>query len=117
MSDNTFAPNVAPASIDNNVMVDLAITQITSADIETSINALKQLERTLNMSGPNALIPHVNDIVSAITLQIRVAYSSADLERQRVPSVQASRQCAGAGVHRAEAVQGFIQEPVAPMLL
>ncbi|KAJ1562829.1 Microtubule-associated protein, microtubule dynamics during spindle orientation [Nowakowskiella sp. JEL0078] len=78
-NDPNLQPKHAPpAPRERDLMMDITITQLTSGDAYTSINALKQLERTLS-STPETLLPHLNEIVSAITLQIRIAYTSADL--------------------------------------
>ncbi|KAJ3121227.1 Cytoskeleton associated protein 5 [Nowakowskiella sp. JEL0407] len=64
---------------ERNLMMDITITQLTSGDAYTSINALKQLERTIQQNGPESIIPHINDIITAITLQVRIAFSSTEM--------------------------------------
>ncbi|KAG0277377.1 Microtubule-associated protein, microtubule dynamics during spindle orientation [Linnemannia exigua] len=50
---------------------------ITSDDPSQSIDALKQLEKALH--GPlDPIIPHINDLVNAHTLQIRLAYTGLE---------------------------------------
>lgn len=57
--------------------MDYLVTQITSDDASQSIDALKQLEKALH--GPlDAIIPHINDLVNAHTLQIRLAYTGLE---------------------------------------
>ncbi|OZJ04855.1 hypothetical protein BZG36_02598 [Bifiguratus adelaidae] len=57
--------------------MDMIIVQITSGDANESADALKQLDRMLNDNFQSVLL-HVNDIVNAITLQTRFAYTSLD---------------------------------------
>ncbi|KAJ1559763.1 Microtubule-associated protein, microtubule dynamics during spindle orientation, partial [Cladochytrium tenue] len=67
-----------------SLLLDFVVTQITSGEVDQSIDALKQLERYL-VSGGNSpgfmpdpvLLEHLDDAVSAITLQIRIAFTSA----------------------------------------
>lgn len=57
--------------------MDYLVTQITSDDASQSIDALKQLEKALH--GPlDPIIPHINDLVNAHTLQIRLAYTGLE---------------------------------------
>ncbi|KAF9133583.1 Microtubule-associated protein, microtubule dynamics during spindle orientation [Mortierella sp. 14UC] len=58
-------------------VMDYLVTQITSDDASQSIDALKQLEKALH--GPlDPIIPHINDLVNAHTLQIRLAYTGLE---------------------------------------
>lgn len=57
--------------------MDYLVTQITSDDASQSIDALKQLEKALH--GPlDPIVPHINDLVNAHTLQIRLAYTGLE---------------------------------------
>ncbi|KAF9924030.1 Microtubule-associated protein, microtubule dynamics during spindle orientation [Linnemannia zychae] len=57
--------------------MDYLVTQITSDDASQSIDALKQLEKALH--GPvDPIIPHINELVNAHTLQIRLAYTGLE---------------------------------------
>ncbi|RUP25535.1 hypothetical protein BC936DRAFT_138829, partial [Jimgerdemannia flammicorona] len=58
-------------------MMDYIVTQITSGDAYQSIDALKQLDKLLNTSS-DIVLPHVDPLVSAITLQVRLAYTALD---------------------------------------
>ncbi|KAJ3102735.1 Cytoskeleton associated protein 5 [Physocladia obscura] len=70
-----------------NLMIDYLVTQITAGDAYQSIDALKQLEKII--TGPiDHIIPHIDEIISAVTLQIRIAFSAADLS-----SVGTTRLC------------------------
>ncbi|KAG0261640.1 Microtubule-associated protein, microtubule dynamics during spindle orientation [Mortierella polycephala] len=58
-------------------VMDYIVTQITSDDPLQSIDALKQLEKALH--GPvDVIIPHINELVNAHTLQIRLAYTGLE---------------------------------------
>ncbi|KAI8849851.1 armadillo-type protein [Chytridium lagenaria] len=70
--------STAPAvPMDRNSM-DIIVTQITAGDAYQSIDALKNLERLLTTS-VDVVAPHLDEIISAITLQIRIAFTAADL--------------------------------------
>ncbi|KAG0332620.1 Microtubule-associated protein, microtubule dynamics during spindle orientation [Podila horticola] len=57
--------------------MDFLVTQITSDDAHQSIEAIKQLEKALR--GPvDVIIPHINELVNAHTLQIRLAYTGLE---------------------------------------
>ncbi|RUS19776.1 armadillo-type protein [Endogone sp. FLAS-F59071] len=58
-------------------MMDYIVTQITSGDAYQSIDALKQLDKYLN-SVPDIVLPHVDSLVNAMTLQVRLAYTALD---------------------------------------
>ncbi|KAI8616669.1 armadillo-type protein [Chytriomyces sp. MP71] len=62
----------------DSLMIDYLVTQITAIDAYQSIDALKQLEK-LVIGPPESIIPYIDQIISAVTLQIRLAFSSADL--------------------------------------
>jgi cytoskeleton-associated protein 5 len=53
------------------------ITQITSGDPHPSIDALKKLDKILSTQ-PDMVIPDVDPLVNAITLQVRLAFSALD---------------------------------------
>ncbi|KAJ3202313.1 Microtubule-associated protein, microtubule dynamics during spindle orientation, partial [Dinochytrium kinnereticum] len=72
---NSAAPPASKA--DSNVM-DIIVTQITAGDAYQSIDALKQLEKVLT-SSMAIVLPHLDEVISAITLQIRIAFTAADL--------------------------------------
>ena len=59
-------------------MMEFIINQVTSSDSEVSINALKHLEKTL-VDVPSSFNSCLNDIVSAITIQIRLSFTAADI--------------------------------------
>lgn len=58
-------------------VMDYIVTQITSGEAHLSIEALKQLDKLLNES-PDIVLPHVDSLVNAITLQVRLAYTALD---------------------------------------
>lgn len=58
-------------------IVDYLISQITNGDPQPSIEALKQLDKLLN-SKPELILPDIEALVNAITLQVRLAYSAVD---------------------------------------
>jgi cytoskeleton-associated protein 5 len=64
-------------------MIDFIINQITDTDTDMSINALKHLEKTL-ASSSTSLGPYVDDIVSAVTVQIRLSFLAADIGDQNI---------------------------------
>ncbi|KAI9254442.1 armadillo-type protein [Phascolomyces articulosus] len=64
-------------------IVDYLISQITSGDPQPSIEALKQLDKLLN-SKPDLILPDIEPLINAITLQVRLAYSNVD---PRVPAM------------------------------
>lgn len=61
----------------NEYMMDFLITQITSGDPHPSIDALKKLDKILSTQ-PEMVIPDVDALVNAITLQVRLAFSALD---------------------------------------
>ncbi|KAL9553831.1 hypothetical protein MBANPS3_003097 [Mucor bainieri] len=58
-------------------LVDYIITQITNGDPQPSIEALKSLDKFLSHN-PEAILPDIEALINAITLQVRIAYSSVD---------------------------------------
>ncbi|KAJ3412335.1 Microtubule-associated protein, microtubule dynamics during spindle orientation [Chytridiales sp. JEL 0842] len=79
VSGSTFSGGVLTSSgSESNLMMDYIVAQITSTDAYQSIDALKQLERMLS-SNYESVSSHVDEIVSAITLQVRIAFTAADL--------------------------------------
>ncbi|KAF7730601.1 Microtubule-associated protein, microtubule dynamics during spindle orientation [Apophysomyces ossiformis] len=58
-------------------MVDYIIAQITSGEPQPSIDALKQLDKLLN-SKPESVLPDIEPLMNAITLQVRFAYETVD---------------------------------------
>ncbi|CAO3632931.1 unnamed protein product [Cunninghamella echinulata] len=58
-------------------IVDYLIAQITSGDPQPSIDALKQLDKHLNTQ-PELILPDIEPLINAITLQVRFAYSNVD---------------------------------------
>lgn len=65
----------APAPV---AMMDFIINQITDTDADMSLNALKHLESTL-ASDPKSLEAYMDDIVVAVTIQIRLSFINADI--------------------------------------
>ncbi|GAB5588997.1 hypothetical protein Unana1_03897 [Umbelopsis nana] len=71
-------PRATPISPERNeYMMDFLITQITSGDPHPSIDALKKLDKILSTQ-PDMVIPDVDPLVNAITLQVRLAFSALD---------------------------------------
>lgn len=58
-------------------VVDYLIAQITSGDPQPSIDALKNLDKYLSQN-PQAVLPDIERLINAITLQVKLAYSSVD---------------------------------------
>lgn len=58
-------------------IVDYLIAQITSGDPQPSIDALKSLDKFLTQN-PEAILPDIEALINAITLQVRLAYSNVD---------------------------------------
>ena len=58
-------------------VADYLIAQITSGEPQPSIDALKSLDRYLTQS-PQVVLPDIERLVNAITLQVRLAYSQVD---------------------------------------
>ncbi|KAI9315486.1 armadillo-type protein [Dichotomocladium elegans] len=69
-------PQIAPQDR-GEYIVDYLIAQITDGDPQPSIDALKQLDKILN-SKPELVLPDVEALINAITLQVRLAYSAID---------------------------------------
>lgn len=68
----------APAQPDRQEgFVDYLISQIGSGDPQPSIEALKQLDKLLG-SQPDIILPEIEPLINAMTLQVRLAYSSVD---------------------------------------
>ncbi|KAI9004872.1 armadillo-type protein [Phycomyces nitens] len=61
-------------------IVDYLISQITSGDPQASVDALKQLDKLL-VNKPDLVMADIEPLVNAITLQVRLAYSSIDTQR------------------------------------
>ncbi|KAJ1345061.1 hypothetical protein BSLG_000576 [Batrachochytrium salamandrivorans] len=64
-----------PESERIDLMIDVMITHVTSLDVSQSIDGLKQLEKLI-MTTPDVAKPRINDIVSAATLQLRIAFTN-----------------------------------------
>jgi hypothetical protein len=64
--------------------VDIIITKIMSAEYQQSIDALKELDKYLN-SSPESIIPDVNELVTALAVQLRISYTQ--LQSQQSPSL------------------------------
>lgn len=58
-------------------VIDYLIAQITSGDPQPSIDALKNLDRYLTQN-PQVVLPDIERLINAITLQVRLAYSNVD---------------------------------------
>lgn len=58
-------------------IVDYLIAQITSGDPQPSIDALKNLDKYLAQS-PQLVLPDIERLINAITLQVKLAYSTID---------------------------------------
>ncbi|KAG0237016.1 Microtubule-associated protein, microtubule dynamics during spindle orientation [Actinomortierella wolfii] len=69
--------SVSGTSATKEINMDLIVTQITSEDPLVSIDALKQLERALQKS-PDVIYPHLNELVNALTLQVRLTFTRLD---------------------------------------
>jgi hypothetical protein len=66
--------------INNNPQEDTVaylITQITSGDPQASIEALKHFDKFITQN-PDVILPYLEDLINAITFQVKVAYSSID---------------------------------------
>ncbi|KAJ3032355.1 Microtubule-associated protein, microtubule dynamics during spindle orientation, partial [Rhizophlyctis rosea] len=70
-----------------SVSMDVIMTQVISTDPTLAIDGVKQLEKIIASSTELAL-PHVNEIVPGLTLQIRLAFTASD-----VTSAGVSRLC------------------------
>ncbi|KAI9333804.1 armadillo-type protein [Obelidium mucronatum] len=71
-------PLEQPQEQNDALMIEYLITQVTSGDAFQSIDALKQLEKVI--TGPvENVVCYINEIVSAVTLQIRIAFGAADV--------------------------------------
>ncbi|KAI8882635.1 ARM repeat-containing protein [Backusella circina FSU 941] len=58
-------------------MIAYLISQITDGDPQSSIDALKQLDHLLSQY-PESILPDIENLVNAITLQVRIAYPAVD---------------------------------------
>ncbi|KAJ3398578.1 Microtubule-associated protein, microtubule dynamics during spindle orientation [Chytriomyces hyalinus] len=62
----------------DSLMIDFLVTRVTAADATQSIDALKRLEKLI-VGQPDQIISYIDQIVNAITLQVRLAFSASDL--------------------------------------
>ncbi|KAJ3300457.1 Microtubule-associated protein, microtubule dynamics during spindle orientation [Borealophlyctis nickersoniae] len=70
--------------LDPTLSMDMIMAQVTSSDAATSVEGIKQLEKIV-ASAPDTVLPHVNEIVPTLTLQIRIVLTASD--NLRDPSV------------------------------
>lgn len=88
---DTASPRPTPreafsASSQKDYMLDFVITQITSGDANQSVDALKQMEKIL--TGPlDVVIPHIDQLINAVTLQTRLAFTAPDVGSQALQRV------------------------------
>ncbi|KAJ3225479.1 Cytoskeleton associated protein 5 [Clydaea vesicula] len=82
-SDSNFVGRSTYSLESENNMLDFVINQVTDTDPDISITALKNLEKALSTS-PESLEPHIDDIVRSITLQIRIAFTAADISNPAI---------------------------------
>ncbi|KAI8350708.1 armadillo-type protein [Mortierella sp. GBAus27b] len=91
--NNGSHPSIGPLSaqtkrlsVSPGVQMDYIVSQITSDDATQSIDALKQLEKAI-AGQLDVVIPHVNELVNAHTLQIRLAYTGLEQRNQSTTRV------------------------------
>ncbi|CAG8638343.1 14946_t:CDS:10, partial [Gigaspora margarita] len=65
----------------NVFLVEVAISKIMSFEHQQSIEALKELDKHLNNS-PESIIPYVDELVNALTIQVRMSYTQLDPQSQ-----------------------------------
>ncbi|CAG8484013.1 10579_t:CDS:10 [Racocetra fulgida] len=65
----------------NVFLVEVAISKIMSFEHQQSIEALKELDKHLNTS-PESIIPYVDELVNALTIQVRMSYTQLDPQSQ-----------------------------------
>ncbi|RKP07487.1 hypothetical protein THASP1DRAFT_30693 [Thamnocephalis sphaerospora] len=65
---------------------DVLASEITSGDSHRSLSVLKQLEAYL-VTDYSIVLPHVNDLVRAITLQVHLSFTAPDTESQTFVSL------------------------------
>ncbi|KAL5036633.1 hypothetical protein RTP6_004181 [Batrachochytrium dendrobatidis] len=75
VSANQSASHLLPESERIDLMIDVMITHVTSLDVNQSIEGLKQLEKLLSTT-PDIAGLRINDIISASTLQLRIAFTN-----------------------------------------
>lgn len=80
MAPTPAAIKVRPYSVSNSseYLMDFLLAQITSGDAYLSVDALKKLEKTIS-DDPDLVKPQLNPMINAITLQIRLAFTSPAL--------------------------------------
>jgi hypothetical protein len=79
MADGNALPSKSSTSASNNeYLMDYLLSQITSGDILQSIDALKQLEKQI-ATNPALIKTQINPLVNAVTLQVRLAFTSPGL--------------------------------------
>ncbi|KAJ3077818.1 Microtubule-associated protein, microtubule dynamics during spindle orientation, partial [Quaeritorhiza haematococci] len=76
MNAYNYASNIATSR--DHIVIEYIVTQITSGEVFQSIEAVKQLEAVVKNS-PHTVEPYVDDIVSAVTIQIRIAFTAGDV--------------------------------------
>ena len=80
-SINRIRADIVPGSrhgSQDDYFLDLILTQITSGDVYQSIDGLKKLEKQLQSDAPGVK-PQINQLVNAITLQIRLAFATPSI--------------------------------------
>ena len=82
-----FSSRITPEDRAFSVSMDVIMAQVISTDPAMAIDGVKQLEKIIATT-PDAALPHVNEIVPALTLQIRLAFTASD-----VTSAGVSRLC------------------------
>ncbi|RKP33242.1 hypothetical protein BJ085DRAFT_38697 [Dimargaris cristalligena] len=74
-ADSATGPSAPPTGGSQTYMLDVILAQITSPDVDESIEALKYLERQCTPQAIHELLPQINSFVNALALQLGLAFT------------------------------------------
>ncbi|CAG8557067.1 17160_t:CDS:10, partial [Dentiscutata erythropus] len=81
VNSSGIPPPTRQRTTGNVFLVEVAISKIMSFEHQQSIEALKELDKHLNNS-PESIIPYVDELVNALTIQVRMSYTQLDPQSQ-----------------------------------
>ncbi|CAG8507139.1 14043_t:CDS:10, partial [Dentiscutata heterogama] len=81
VNSSGIPPPARQRTTGNVFLVEVAISKIMSFEHQQSIEALKELDKHLNNS-PESIIPYVDELVNALTIQVRMSYTQLDPQSQ-----------------------------------
>ncbi|KAI9155895.1 hypothetical protein H9P43_009005 [Blastocladiella emersonii ATCC 22665] len=74
---SSYSSRYEPAPQQHGTLMDLLVTQVTAADAHQALDALRQVEKIIP-NNPQLLVGHADQLVNAVALQIRLAFTAAD---------------------------------------